>query len=344
MKIIYVGTRLQVNGATKVAISHCNILHKRGHQVRLAVLGANSLDWSSPFIPVEYISNLRMLHIDEKELIVVLDCLVANWFVRQYGHNRVISFVQVDEPKLYHDPQLVNAAQNAFALSNPKIVVSKYLQDILKEYGSNSEIIPPAISKAIYYPAKRDAPEVSKPFKVLLVGSYSHPLKQIPQAYLALKYLQHLGVDVRLIRLVRKVETVTPVGLEVEWFVNPPQDMIGEIYRSADALLSASSSEGFGLPLLEAMATGIPFVTTDNGGSRDLIPDQSLVVKVGDTAAMGRALYQLASDRTVWQHLRTAGLERAERWSWDYIGIELERYFKVVCGTAFKKWRMIKND
>lgn len=338
MKIVYVATRPQVNGATKVAIMHCNLLHNRGHEVRLLVLGANSLDWGKPQVNVSYVSSFRRIEIDEKELIVVLDCFSANWFTRKYGSERVISLIQTDEPKLYANPELIKTAQEAFALPNPKIAVSKYLQEVLQRYGSDSCIIPPAIDNTIFYPEERRAPEKGKAFTVLTVGSYGHPLKQIQQAFEALEYLKKLGIDVKLIRLIRKEEEEVPKDIETKWYVNSRQEDIGDIYRLSDVLLFPSSSEGFGLPILEAMMSGIPFVATDNGGSREIAPDQvkESLVTVGDTKKMGEALYELATNQEYWKQLRVLGLEKAKQWSWNESGIRLENYLKAIYDKFIK--------
>lgn len=329
MKIVYVATRPQVNGATKVAIMHCNLLQKRNHQVRLCVLGAGSLAWASPNVPVEYVSSFRKIVLEDKELIVALDCFSAVWFTQQYGIKRVISFIQTNEPKLYTDAGLVDIAKKAFALKNPKIVVSKYLHEVLQSYGSDSCIIPPACDRTIFYPAERKLPYIGKPFRVLTVGSYGHPLKQIPQAFEAVSFLKKAGVDVRLIRLVRKEEIEKPEEIETQWYVNPPQYKIGDIYRKSDVLLFPSSSEGFGLPILEAMMSGIPFITTDNGGSRDIVPDALMnsLIEIGDTIAMGKALYKIATEESRFNTLRQLGLEQAEKWSWEKTCNALEEFF-----------------
>lgn len=332
MKIVYVATRPQVNGATKVAIMHCNLLKKRNHQVRLCVLGAGSLDWGSPEVPVEYVSSFRKIVLEDKELIVALDCFSAIWFTHQYGMKRVISLIQTNEPKLYTDVGLIDTAEKAFALQNPKIAVSKYLQRVLQSYGSDSCIIPPAIDRTVFYPEERKTPKVGKQFRVLTVGSYGHPLKQIPQAFEAVSYLKKAGVDVKLIRLVRKEETEKPEEIETQWFVNPPQEKIGDIYRKSDVLLFPSSSEGFGLPILEAMMSGIPFVTTDNGGSRDIVPYalKDSLIEVGDTIKMGKALYRIATEESRFDTLRQLGLEQAKKWSWENTCNALEEFFMMV--------------
>lgn len=332
MKIVYVATRPQVNGATKVAIKHCNLLKKRSHQVRICVLGASSLDWASPEVPVEYVSSFREIVLLDKELIVTLDCFSTIWFTRQYGMKRVISFIQTNEPKLYTDVGLIDTAKKAFALHNPKIAVSKYLQEVLQGYGSDSCVIPPAVDRTVFYPEERKTPKESKQFRVLTVGSYGHPLKKIPHAFEAVSYLKKAGIDVKLIRLVRKEETEKPEGIETQWFVNPPQEKIGDIYRKSDVLLFPSSSEGFGLPILEAMMSGIPFVTTDNGGGKDIVPDilKDSLIEVGDTIKMGEALYRIATDESRYHTLSLLGLEHAKKWSWENTCNVLEEFLVMV--------------
>ncbi len=334
MKIAYVGVRPQVNGAIKVAITQCNLLHKMKHEIRLLVFGADVLDWAKPLIKVEYISSLRNIEIADNEIIIALDCFATNWLVNKYGEERVISLIQTNEPLLYRNEDLIKSAKKSFMLQNRKIVVSKYLQNVLKEYNRNSCIIHPAIDTSIFFPRDRRPPDINLPFKVLVVGSYDHPTKQIPQAYRALEYLDSLGVKVNLVRLVRKAENIRPRKIKTQWHVTPSQEEIGEIYRSVDAVLIASKSEGFGLPILEAMTSGIPFVATDNGGSREFIEEEKLI-EAGDIKAMGDALYKIATNQEHWLSLREMGLAKAKQWSWERSSIMLEKYIKSVYEKAF---------
>ena len=112
---------------------------------------------------------------------------------------------------------------------------------------------------------------------------------------------------------------------------------MGNIYRSVDVLLVTSSSEGFGLPILEAMMSGIPFVATDNGGSRDLVPEtvKDNLINVGDIKAMGDALYHLAIDKAHWEKFSRLGLTKAKQWSWKKVAVDLEKFLHSIYKTAF---------
>lgn len=89
------------------------------------------------------------------------------------------------------------------------------------------------------------------------------------------------------------------------------------LYRAAVALALPSRYEGFGLPVLEAMARGCPVVTTDaaclpevGGGAAELVP-------VGDIDALAGALERILSDTDHRRRLAAAGRERAAAFSWD---------------------------
>ena len=97
-------------------------------------------------------------------------------------------------------------------------------------------------------------------------------------------------------------------GARLEGYV--PIDRLAELYRGAACLVQSSHYEGFGLPVLEAMASGTPVVT---------VPDPALVEVVGDAAVVveperlsdGIRAALANRDRLAW-----AGLERARAFSW----------------------------
>jgi len=85
------------------------------------------------------------------------------------------------------------------------------------------------------------------------------------------------------------------------------------------------------------MTSGVPFVATDSGGSRELMSEhgQDTLIDVGDTKAMGMALYHLATKQEHWWNLRNLGLKQAKQWSWEETGTILEKYLKSIYDTVF---------
>jgi FkbM family methyltransferase len=93
-------------------------------------------------------------------------------------------------------------------------------------------------------------------------------------------------------------------------------EQLAAAYSGAIALLHPSTCEGFGLPVLEALACGCPVITTRNGSLPEVAGDAALYVLADDVAAMVDALREVRSPETR-QRLAAAGLAHAAKFSWQ---------------------------
>jgi glycosyltransferase involved in cell wall biosynthesis len=105
--------------------------------------------------------------------------------------------------------------------------------------------------------------------------------------------------------LARELEAL---GADLRGYVD--KDELAGLYRGAAALVLPSRYEGFGLPVLEAMASGLPVVAADEPALREVAGDAA-VYSDGDLAA---ATHAALDDR---DRLVAAGLERAKAFSWE---------------------------
>ncbi len=97
-------------------------------------------------------------------------------------------------------------------------------------------------------------------------------------------------------------------GADLRGYVS--QDELVELYRGAACLVQSSRYEGFGLPVLEAMACGTPVVAVDEPALREVAGDAALIVPERE---LGDAIQRALVDR---ERLRAAGLRRAAEFSW----------------------------
>jgi len=96
----------------------------------------------------------------------------------------------------------------------------------------------------------------------------------------------------------------------------PAADLEG-LYALAAAFAFPSLYEGFGLPVLEAMARGVPVATSDRGSLAEVAGDAALVVDPEDVGALRAALERLLGDSREAERLRAAGRRRAAAFSWE---------------------------
>jgi glycosyltransferase involved in cell wall biosynthesis len=110
-------------------------------------------------------------------------------------------------------------------------------------------------------------------------------------------------------------DTAAELGLadRVELRGHVPQDELAALYRGAACLVFPSRYEGFGLPVLEAMASGTPVVATTAGALPEVAGAAAILVEERNPVALAGGMERAIADR---ERLRAAGLEHARRYSW----------------------------
>jgi glycosyltransferase involved in cell wall biosynthesis len=97
----------------------------------------------------------------------------------------------------------------------------------------------------------------------------------------------------------------------------PPAELPGW-YRAAEAFVYPSLFEGFGLPLLEAMACGIPVICSQAASLLEVTGDAALTVPAGDETGLANAIQLLCGQPALAAELRRRGLEQAAKFSWQH--------------------------
>ena len=103
------------------------------------------------------------------------------------------------------------------------------------------------------------------------------------------------------------------------------------MYRGATAFLCCSSYEGFGLPVAQSMASGVPVVSYQNSSLTEVVGDAGVLVPDGEVTAMVDATRALIDEPARRSDLREAGLARARAFSWDTCA---SAYADVFAGVA----------
>ena len=96
-----------------------------------------------------------------------------------------------------------------------------------------------------------------------------------------------------------------------------PEADLDALYRGADAFVYPSLYEGFGLPVLDAMARGVPVVTSDTSSLPEVVGETAVKVNPRSTAALAAALERILTEPGERSRLSAAGREKAREYSWE---------------------------
>jgi glycosyltransferase involved in cell wall biosynthesis len=105
------------------------------------------------------------------------------------------------------------------------------------------------------------------------------------------------------------------------------------VLRAADLLVAPSLAEGFGLPVVEAMAVGTAVVCSDAPALAEVVGEAAMVVGRGDARALADAIAAVLADEAVQARLIAAGLARSARFTWDAVAERTWRLYRELAGT-----------
>ena len=107
-----------------------------------------------------------------------------------------------------------------------------------------------------------------------------------------------------------------------------PEEELPWWYRAAECFVYPSLYEGFGLPVLEAMACGTPVITSSVSSLPEVAGSAAITVAPCDAAALADAIGQVLGDAALREDMRQAGLLQAKRFSWDRAALETAAVYR----------------
>lgn len=216
-----------------------------------------------------------------------------------------------------------------------KITISQRMVDILRElYGDpDATLVPNGVDVRQF----RTLPRSKNPTPTVGFVYSQGPVKG---AEVALKAYAIAAERVPGLRLVafgaRRPPAEVVLSSRMEFTQLPPQRLIPRIYGRCDAWLFPSRNEGFGLPILEAMACRTPVVGTPTGAAPELIGQGGgVLVPMDDPEAMAEAIVKVVGlGESEWRALSDRALDTARRNSWDSSIDLFEDALEAAAGSA----------
>lgn len=166
------------------------------------------------------------------------------------------------------------------------------------------------------------APEPAKERPYLLAVGSLDPRKNLPRLFKAWKAIQHRHRDLELrvvgggSRIFNSMDPAEFRDCRITFLSRLPEQELLDQYRSATAFCFPSLYEGFGLPVLEAMAAGIPVLTSENSSMSEIVQGQAVLVDPKNVDSIAAGMDALLDDAGLRASLGQAGPTVARDFTW----------------------------
>jgi glycosyltransferase involved in cell wall biosynthesis len=200
-------------------------------------------------------------------------------------------------------PRVLRAARRVIAVSD---FTRRELVELLRVPDEKIRVVPNAVNEAF----TREGPSASGEY-VLAVGTLE-PRKNLHRLVEAVR---RTDVELRVVGA-RGWGGVEVEGNGVRWLGEVDDAELARLYRGAVCVAYPSLYEGFGIPVLEAMACGVPVVTTRGTAMEEVADGAAVLVDARDPAEIAAGIERAAAER---ERLVVRGLERARSFRWDAV-------------------------
>lgn len=214
--------------------------------------------------------------------------------------------------------------------------------DIASAFGIPADRVD-VVHNGIDTDAFRPLPDIARETSLLMtVASADQPLKGLTYLLEALARLRRTRPELRLLVIGRLREDsdtgarISELGLDdaVEFRSGLTREALVEHYARATLAVVPSLYEGFGLPAGEAMACGVPVVSTRGGALPEVVGDAGVLVPPGDSRALANAIDGLLDDPARRAGLSARGRARVlEHFSWQVAARRMTDYYEEVLAT-----------
>ena len=285
------------------------------------------------------------------------DCFHGTCFLTPIAASAVARVATVHDVVFRRHPELVEAGLREYLdrwtrvsceLADAVVTVSEFSRrEIAALYGrrrSRVHVVPNAVDER-FLGLERQAPK-GPPF-LLYVGTIE-PKKNVHLLLRAFDELVRLDPALPHRLVLAGGAGSAPFDLEaalaqlearerVHVLGHVSDEALRGLYASADLFCYLSEYEGFGLPVVEAMAAGTPCVVSDRASLPEVAGDAAVVVDPTDPAFVARALHGVLADPARAAALRERGRERARRFSWATSAARLAAVYRRAVARAARR-------
>lgn len=212
--------------------------------------------------------------------------------------------------------------------SSNALTISNVVKKDLKTFGYEGNI------QVIYHPVSQNFFKIEEPKESIRKRLHLPLNKKLILSVSTASVNKNLDVVEKTLKLLGENYNLVRVGPALPGsitFTNVSEDELNMIYNACDVLLIPSSSEGFGFPVIEAFATGLPVVASDIEIFKEITKGSAILSKIEPTE-LSHSISK-AIDQT--DKYSTSGLEIAKYYSFEKFRSNMRNYYSRTFGISF---------
>ncbi|SMG08058.1 glycosyltransferase family 4 protein [Paenibacillus aquistagni] len=325
LEIVYVLEKVGLSGGIKNVMEQVNRLHEAGVHVQLFALEGDP-SWFPLKVPLRSFANYNAMY---KELKKVRGIKIATWWKtmavvwnscdpNQGGQGIPMYLVQDIEESYYPAlKDMQERVRHTYRLPVHMLTIADWTTNQLFErFHKTADNISIAVDTEIFKPNRTQDHD---PYRILACSRRSQHLKGFE---VTLRAVQGLAkYEPRASFVTFGIERPKVRGISTMHFPFPDDAQIAYLYANCGVFVQTSHHEGFGLPILEAMACGAPVVTTRAEGNEEFCKDNwnCILVNKGDASAVMNGIHRIMNDPEFTQFLTANAIETAKTYNWPRV-------------------------
>ena len=340
MRITFVmASAFSLSGGDRIVATYADCLRKRGHEVVVVSRARPAVtlrdrtkallkgEWRLPDPEPSHFDNLDVPHylIDGYRPVVDADLpdadvVIATWWetadwVANLSPSKGAKAYFIQHHEVFDYLPKAQAAAS-YRLPLHKITIAQWLKDLMqKKYNDEVvSLVPNSVDTAQFYAP----PRTKQPTPVMGMTYSSATWKGCDISLKAFELATQQIPELRLITFgSNELSPDLPLPPNAEFTFRPSQSILKKLYAKCDGWLFGSRSEGYGLPILEAMACRTPVIGTPAGAAPELLADGAgLLVKPEDPEDMAKAIVKLCQfSESEWQEMSQTAYTRITNYS-----------------------------